>query len=123
MSHNSTAQDLRIRRTHKLLHEALIALMSEKDLEAITVSEIVDRAMVNRATFYRHYEDKYHLVRQCVRDVYAKLQEDLVPVTIHSQESVIDEGLAIGLSLFNQVANHAPFYQVMLGCKEVTGLE
>ncbi|GHO49828.1 TetR family transcriptional regulator [Ktedonospora formicarum] len=29
---------------------------------AITVGDIVKRAMINRATFYRHYQDKYYLV-------------------------------------------------------------
>lgn len=123
MSHKITNQDLRIRRTHKLLHDALLALMSEKELETITVSEIVDRAMINRATFYRHYEDKYHLVRQCVRNVYAELQKDLVPISTYSQKPVIDSGLSAGLSLFKHVANYASFYRVMLGRKEVTGLE
>ncbi|GAC1372692.1 MAG: hypothetical protein NVSMB44_40460 [Ktedonobacteraceae bacterium] len=43
--------DLRVRRTHKLLWEALMALLSERALEAITVKDICDRAMVHRTTF------------------------------------------------------------------------
>lgn len=54
--------DLRIRRTHHFLQEAMIELITEKGFEAITVGEIAERAMINRATFYRHYQDKYDLV-------------------------------------------------------------
>ena len=61
MSHQEDT-DLRIRRTHKFLQEAIIELINEKGFEAITVGDIAKRAMINRATFYRHYDDKYDLV-------------------------------------------------------------
>ena len=44
-----------------LLREALIDLIDEKGLDAVTVGEISERAMINRATFYRHYQDKYEV--------------------------------------------------------------
>jgi AcrR family transcriptional regulator len=60
--------DLRISRTHASLWEAMVALIDERGYTAITVRDIALRAMVNRATFYRYYEDKDDLFRQgCVR--------------------------------------------------------
>jgi AcrR family transcriptional regulator len=56
--------DLRVRRTRKLLKSALIELTIEKGFAAVTVQDIADRAMVNRATFYRHCLDKYDLLDQ-----------------------------------------------------------
>lgn len=47
--------DRRQIRTRDAIHTALMALMSEKPLEAITVSELALRAGVNRKTFYNHY--------------------------------------------------------------------
>lgn len=38
------------------MDEALIALLEKKDLEYITVKEICHQAVVNRSTFYLHYE-------------------------------------------------------------------
>ena len=73
MSQNSS--DLRVRRTQKLLREALIALIEERSFDAITVGEIAERAMVSRAAFYRHYQDKYDLVEkifEVVRNVSAQ---------------------------------------------------
>ncbi|WP_297424834.1 TetR/AcrR family transcriptional regulator C-terminal domain-containing protein [Clostridium sp.] len=54
--------DLRIRRTHKLLFDSLTSLLTEKAFEDIRVSDICDKAMVHRTTFYKHFEDKYQLL-------------------------------------------------------------
>src|SRR5260221_13469167 len=58
------ANILRVRRTQKLLREALIDMIEERGFEALTIGEITDRAMVSRAAFYRNYKDKYDLVEQ-----------------------------------------------------------
>ena len=50
--------DARVRRTRDSLGDALIALMQEKPFDAITVTEVLDRAAVSRSTFYKHYSDK-----------------------------------------------------------------
>jgi AcrR family transcriptional regulator len=60
-------KNLRLRRTQKLLREALISLIEEKGFDALTVGEITERAMVSRAAFYRNYQDKYSLVEQILR--------------------------------------------------------
>src|SRR5438132_190753 len=65
--------DLRVKRTHKLLQEALIELTAQKGFSAVAVSDITKYAGVNRATFYRHYEDKFDLLNHYVRTVYALL--------------------------------------------------
>lgn len=51
--------DLRIIKTQKSLCDAFLALMSEKKFDDITVGELCDRALVRRATFYKHFADKY----------------------------------------------------------------
>ena len=50
--------DRRSQRTRRLLSEALVELIREKDYGAITVSDIIQRANVGRSTFYTHYRDK-----------------------------------------------------------------
>jgi AcrR family transcriptional regulator len=59
----ATAPDRRTRRTKRLLQNALIDLMSEKDYGAITVRDLIDRADVGRSTFYGHYTHKDELLR------------------------------------------------------------
>src|ERR1700681_4588461 len=68
-------EDVRVRRTRKLLQQAFIELTMEKGFAALTVRDITERAMVNRSTFYRHYLDKYDLLEQYMNEVYA-LSED-----------------------------------------------
>lgn len=64
--------DLRVLRTRKLLVQAFDELANEKDLQAITVSDIAERAMVNRATFYAHFTDKYDLFAYLVQVRFAE---------------------------------------------------
>jgi len=60
--------DPRVKRTRQLLHEAFISLMMERRFRDITVQEIADRATVNRATFYAHFEDKFDLLDSAIRE-------------------------------------------------------
>ena len=109
--------DLRVRRTHKLLWEALMALMAERAFEEITVKEICERAMVHRTTFYKHYEDKYALLEQGMRQMYdALVAEVQVPPSAFS----VDHPPPYFIRLFEHVAAHQQFYKLML-CGEGIG--
>lgn len=50
--------DARVRRTRDRLGDALWELLQEKELDALTVQEVLDRAGVGRSTFYSHFSDK-----------------------------------------------------------------
>jgi AcrR family transcriptional regulator len=62
--------DPRVKRTRKLIVDAFFALLAEKRLHAISVQDIAERATVNRATFYLHFEDKYALIDWVARDMF-----------------------------------------------------
>lgn len=55
-------KDLRVIKTEKILYETLIDLLKDKTFEEIKVSDICNKALINRSTFYAHYSDKYELV-------------------------------------------------------------
>lgn len=57
--------DRRVQRTRRRLQKALIGLIGERDYDAITVQDIVDRANVGRTTFYLHYSNKDELFVSC----------------------------------------------------------
>lgn len=65
--------DPRMKRTRQLIQQAFRELQREKDFEAITVQDIAERATVNRATFYDHFEDKYALLEYCFRDSFHQM--------------------------------------------------
>jgi AcrR family transcriptional regulator len=60
--------DLRTRRTRKIIRDAFLELLSEMTFEEMTVNDISQKALINRTTFYRHYEDKYSLLMDIFRD-------------------------------------------------------
>lgn len=110
--------DLHVRRTHKLLWEALMAELAERPFEEITVKDICERAMVHRTTFYKHYEDKYALLEQGMRQMY----DALVAGAQHAPPSVfsLDDPPPYFVRLFDHVAEHQQFYRLML-CGEGNG--
>lgn len=48
-------------RTCNRLADALLDIMGEKDIEAVRIHDITERAGINRQTFYHHFDDIYDL--------------------------------------------------------------
>jgi probable dihydroxyacetone kinase regulator len=48
--------------TKKAIANSIKELMKKKDLQKISVSDIVEHCGINRQTFYYHFKDKYDLV-------------------------------------------------------------
>ncbi len=113
MSHEEQI-DLRIRRTHKFLQEAMIELITEKGFDALTVGDIAERAMINRATFYRHYQDKYDLVAKIFEETTNELVENMKPLHKDTGQSEKNPP-EIWIQIFEHVADHARLYRAMLG--------
>jgi AcrR family transcriptional regulator len=65
--------DPRIRRTRRLLQDALLALAEDRDFTEITIAEIAQQAEVNRNTFYLHYRDKEHLLASALDVLFDEL--------------------------------------------------
>ena len=70
-------KDLRVIKTKKALYNALIELMKKHEFEEIKVSDICDEALINRSTFYAHYEDKYELLSDYLNDLKISLTSEL----------------------------------------------
>jgi len=69
-------EDLRVRRTYELLSQALMSLLPEKSFEEITVTDICERAMIHRTTFYKHFKDKYQLLDFCVKGMISCFEKE-----------------------------------------------
>lgn len=61
--------DPRILRTRKLIMDSFMELSSKKEFKDITVKDITAEAMINRATFYYHFEDIYDLLEKVLAEV------------------------------------------------------
>jgi len=60
-------------RTRKALRDAFTALVRERGLEEVTIADVAERAMVNRGTVYRHFRDKYDLMRFTIDSLLADI--------------------------------------------------
>lgn len=61
--------DPRILRTRKLIMNSFIELSGKKEFKDITIKDITSEAMINRATFYYHFQDKYKLLEMVLSEV------------------------------------------------------
>ena len=101
---------LRVRRTQKLLREALIELIEDRGFDVLTVGEIADRAMVSRATFYRNYQDKYDLVEQ----IFTEAIQTLFNVI---SQSDTEHPPQVWVKFFEHIAEYERMYGALLGRK------
>ena len=79
--------DIRVKRTYNQLFSALIELLGEKSFDDLTVLEICDKAGVHRATFYKHFVDKYDFLNICFNMnlknlTFDKIAESYTPETM-----------------------------------------
>ncbi len=72
--------DLRILKTQERLQNALLDLLRTKELKAITVKEICDKAGISRNAFYQHYGYKEDLYDQMVARATERIRDALNPI-------------------------------------------
>jgi len=108
--------DLRVRRTRKLLQKALLEATTEKGFAHVTVRDIAERAMVNRATFYRHYEDKYDLLAHYIEELSGRIDSAEGETSPGDRPVQSPDTPPAGLvNLLRHMRANADFYRVMLG--------
>lgn len=71
---NSRKIDVRVIRTFNQLTEALFRLLAKKSFDEITVLEICNEADVHRATFYKHFIDKFDFLNSCLQMKLSRLK-------------------------------------------------
>lgn len=67
--------DRRIKYTKMVIKQALFELMEKKPLNKITVTDICERADINRGTFYKYYSDPYNLLLQLENELFLDIEK------------------------------------------------
>ena len=62
--------DPRVKRTRGLILKSFGDLLAEKSFDAISVQDVTDKAEINRATFYKHFVDKYALLDYAISQTF-----------------------------------------------------
>ncbi|EWH20998.1 TetR/AcrR family transcriptional regulator [Bacillus haynesii] len=113
-------QDRRVKRTKKMIRDALSELMKNKTFEEISVTDITKKADINRGTFYLHYEDKYDLLEQSEEEIIQEIN-NIAKRSIHSmdilKQDVIDNPLTFVVDIFQYIRENEVFMKAILGPK------
>ncbi|WP_019323509.1 TetR/AcrR family transcriptional regulator [Streptococcus mutans] len=80
--------DIRYLRTEKLIFDAFVKLLSDKPYEKITIQDIADEAMINRATFYSHYADKDTLQQGIQKQMIEQLSDMIDAAQVTTDDTV-----------------------------------
>ncbi|AIQ13393.1 TetR/AcrR family transcriptional regulator [Paenibacillus durus] len=109
--------DRRQVRTKQLLHKALMELMREKKADGITVTDIANRASINRGTFYLHYRDVPDMLEQMKDDVFEQIKVIVTQLDFNelSQCAEKDEPYPLSVRIFEEFSRHAEFLTIMFG--------
>lgn len=104
-------EDRRVRRTKKLLTQALTQLLQEKQINEITVKELTDLADMNRGTFYLYYKDMFDMLEKIEDGMFAAL--DAI-VSLHEHDDVSQQTKPILLDLFRFIQDNQEMCRVLL---------
>ena len=66
--------NLKVINTKRKLSKSLISLLISKSITEIDVSELCEKAGINRTTFYKHYASLYHLLDELIVQFFKRIE-------------------------------------------------
>jgi len=109
--------DPRVKRTRRLLRDALVSLILKKDFASITIKEITERAEVAYITFYRHYESLDQLLMEILDEGLAELMTHIETLAKQSDASALETE---GRLIFEYIEQKADLFRILLKSQSVT---
>jgi len=114
------ALDRRILRSRRMIRDAYAQLVEERGLNSFTVSDLMDRADLNRSTFYSHFADLNSLLMHFEQEII----DELTAIKPRILAVSLDELLAFSLTgqpptvtiyVFDTLREHGSLLRVLLG--------
>jgi AcrR family transcriptional regulator len=88
--------DPRVKRTRGLILQSFENLLAEKPFESISVQDVTDKAQINRATFYAHFQDKYTLLDHSISKLFMQeIEKRTLNVCSYSTDNLRNLILAV----------------------------
>lgn len=101
-------------RSKRMIKQAFLSLIKEKDISKITVTELVERADLNRATFYAHYPDIYGVLEEYEDEA---VQFMLSVLNEFEYNSFLQNPTPVLLKINRQLEGDLDFYRIMIASK------
>jgi len=109
--------DPRVRRTRRMLRDALVSLILEKDYASISIKDITNRAEVAYITFYRHYESLDQLLMEVLEEGLAELMNHIETLAKQSDTVALETE---GRLIFEYVQQNANLFRILFKSQSVT---
>ncbi len=108
--------DPRVRRTRRLLRDAMVSLIMEKDYGSISIKEITDRAEVAYITFFRHFESLDELLMEVLDEGLAELRGHIETLAKQSEASALETE---GMLIFEYIKQKADLFRILFKSQSV----
>ena len=82
----NSKMDVRIKHTISWTYEAMIKLLKNHQYGDITVSDVIKKAGISRATFYRHFKSKEDVIRINIDMFFRSFNENIIAYTKQNGE-------------------------------------
>jgi len=109
--------DPRIRRTRRLLREALVSLILKKDYASISIRDVTGHAEVAYITFYRHYESLDQLLMEVLDEGLSELMAHIETLAKQSETSALETE---GRLIFEYIQAKADLFRILFKSQSVT---
>ena len=100
--------DPRIRRTREAIIDAFLELLTVKNFNDISVSDITKKARIARPTFYLHYKTKQNLLSEYLDVIFETYLKEIQPVLEKHDQHVLS------IALFNQIKRNAAYLRSLM---------
>ncbi len=98
-------------RSKRLIREAFLELLEENQFKKITITDIVNRADINRATFYAHYPDIRGLMEEIEEELSSKVYKI---IRMHKEEDVSAAPRAFISDITDFVVENKNMFKILL---------
>ncbi len=108
--------DPRVRRTRRMLRDALVSLILKKDFASISIKEVTQRAEVAYITFYRHFDSLDQLLMEVLDEGLAELMDHIETLAKQSDTSNLETE---GRLIFEYIAQKADLFRILFKSQSV----
>ncbi|MCD8800430.1 TetR family transcriptional regulator C-terminal domain-containing protein [Mammaliicoccus sciuri] len=122
------AEDRRVRKSKRAIKQAFIQLLTENNLDRVTIQQISDLADVNRGTFYLNYEDKYALLDEMeneqIEEIKGYVDIRKMDLSTKTSDRFIEEfANKVIKNVITHIEQNMEFYQVILNLERKSKIE
>jgi AcrR family transcriptional regulator len=112
----------RAQRTRIFIQNAFTELAGKRGFNNVSVQDIAKQAMINRATFYKYYKDKYYLAEEMFKSALHKVDGAIGPRVFRRQSDLTQaladkRAQAAWAGLFEHFASNSRIYGPLLSGK------